>query len=591
MSRRAASIKHSGRATTRAGGDGETLRRRRLLLLALTLSSLLGLALLAWRGLQPGRDPLRLGIWLLFLLGLPWSLLGLWNSLIGFVILRTAGDPAVFSNPALAAALPGPPAPPARTALCVAIRHEEVASVLERLASMANGLRQAGLAGQFDLHVLSDSSDDAVIATEEAGIASLRSTLPGWQLDYRRRPTNLGYKAGNLAEFARTAVERYEFMVVLDADSLLGPRALARLVRVMQANPRLAILQTLVVGRPAGSAFARIFQFGMRHSMLTHTTGIAWWQGPSGPYWGHNAIIRLGAYVTHAALPLLPGGPPLGGHIMSHDQVEAALLQAAGWHVRVIADELESSEENPPSLPDFIRRDLRWAQGNMQYLKLVARRGFNTMGRLQLANAIMMYMGAPAWVLMLVLGLGDAGLPAAWHAPFRAGAGAAALYFTMLAIGTAPRLLGAVDAALDPRRRQGFGGLPRLACGMLLDTLFSFMLGPVMAISQARFLAGLPFGRRLTWERQRRRSHAIGWREALSGLWPHTLFGVLLAAGLAREAPAAIPWALPALLSCLLSVPFAVLTASPGVGRLLARWRLCTIPEEQAAREEQAGRD
>ena len=98
-------------------------------------------------------------------------------------------------------------------------------------------------------------------------------------------------------------------MIVLDADSLMSAAAILRLVRAMQANPTLGILQTLVVGQPAESAFARIFQFGMRHGMRTHTVGIAWWQGPSGPYWGHNAIIRL----APLRRPLPPADPAGGG--------------------------------------------------------------------------------------------------------------------------------------------------------------------------------------------------------------------------------------------------------------------------------------
>ena len=91
-------------------------------------------------------------------------------------------------------------------------------------------------------------------------------------------------------------------MLVLDADSTMSAAAMLRLVRVMQANPRLGILQTLVVGRPSENAFTRVFQFGMRNGMRTHATGLAWWQGPSGPYWGHNAIIRIAPFAAYCAL-------------------------------------------------------------------------------------------------------------------------------------------------------------------------------------------------------------------------------------------------------------------------------------------------
>lgn len=59
----------------------------------------------------------------------------------------------------------------------------------------------------------------------------------------------------------------YELMLPLDADSVMTGDAIQRLVRIMQAHPKIGILQSLVVGMPSSSAFARIFQFGMRHGM------------------------------------------------------------------------------------------------------------------------------------------------------------------------------------------------------------------------------------------------------------------------------------------------------------------------------------
>ena len=64
-------------------------------------------------------------------------------------------------------------------------------------------------------------------------------------------------------------------------------------------------------------------------------------------------------------------------HILSHDQIEAALMRAAGYEVRVLPEEDLGWEENPPTLIEFIRRDLRWCQGNMQYWRftVLARAG------------------------------------------------------------------------------------------------------------------------------------------------------------------------------------------------------------------------
>src|SRR5205807_10055383 len=158
----------------------------------------------------------------------------------------------------------------------------------------------------------------------------------------------------------------HELAITLDADSFMPAAAMLRLVRVMQACPEIGILQGLVVGLPSTGAFARIFQFGMRLGMRSYTIGSAWWQGDCGPYWGHNAIVRLAPFMAHCDLPVLQEGA-VKGHVLSHDQIEAVLMRKAGYEVRVLAEEGSSFEQNPPTLVEFIRRDLLWCQGNMQY--------------------------------------------------------------------------------------------------------------------------------------------------------------------------------------------------------------------------------
>jgi membrane glycosyltransferase len=548
----------------------ENLAGRRLLMLALTLGSWAGLGLVmahvigvsGWAGMA---------VMALFLIGLPWTLLAFWNSVIGFVILRATREPVSYTNPALRATEPMAPIT-SRTAICIAIRHEDVGRVTRRLAIMRASLAGTGAESLFAFHILSDSSRPEIVAAEVAAFAG----QPG--LAYRRRPANTGFKAGNLREFACGALGQVDFMLALDADSLMSGPAILRLVRVMEANPLLGILQTLVTGLPATSAFARIFQFGMRHGMRTHTTGIAWWQGSSGPYWGHNALIRLAPFVAHCDLPVLPGHSPLSGPILSHDQVEAAMMRAAGWEVRVIADEFGSWEENPPRLPDFIRRDLRWAQGNLQYLRLLGRPGLRPMGRFQLCNAVAMYLGAPASLLMLAVGL-VRGLSGG-HAAQLPQVLAFVLYFGFLAIGFAPRLLGVLDIALRPAERRRWGGLPRLLAGAVIDGLFTLMIGPVMMVAQARFIAGLCLGQRIIWEAQRRDDGMVPWAEAIRGLWPQLMFGLVFGTALWRVAPGAIPWALPTLAGSLLAIPFAWATASPRLGRWMVRRGLCAIPDE-----------
>ena len=86
-------------------------------------------------------------------------------------------------------------------------------------------------------------------------------------------------------------------------------------------------------------------------------------------------------------------------------------MRRAGYEVRVLPEERGSWEENPPTMLEFAQRDVRWCQGNMQYTKLLDLPGLYPMSRFQLMWAILMFIGIPAWTLMIAL------LPvAAWQA-------------------------------------------------------------------------------------------------------------------------------------------------------------------------------
>jgi membrane glycosyltransferase len=197
---------------------------------------------------------------------------------------------------------------------------------------------------------------------------------------YRRRAENAGFKAGNLMDFLDRHAAGFDHALVLDADSAMSAEAVARLVRVMQADPGMAILQSAIAGRGAETRFSRLYGFGLRHGARVWSTGQAWWQGPEQLWWGHNALVRIAAFRRDARLPPLPGGGP----ILSHDYAEAAMLHAAGWAVRVLPEDAGSSERHPPDLPALFGRDLRWAAGNLQYRHLLRRPEFGRLGRLQM---------------------------------------------------------------------------------------------------------------------------------------------------------------------------------------------------------------
>lgn len=515
---------------------------------------------------------------------LPWNVLGFWNAAVGWWLLQRGDDAAAGATPVALSE------PQNRLAVVMPVFDEDPERVMRHLESTVASLEAAGTAVSFEVFLLSDTRAPAIAAAEEALFAGwrARSAQPD-RLHYRRRSDNHGHKTGNLWEWLDRRGREFDLMLVLDADSVMSGTAVLRLLRIMHARPGIGILQQLIVGLPNLSPFPRLFQFGMRHGMRAFTAGSAWWHGDCGPHWGHNAMIRVAPFMAHCRLPMLPGGPPLGGRVLSHDLAEGVWMRRAGWQVRVLAEEDGSYEENPPTLSDFIKRDLRWCQGNWQYLHLVGRPGLHPFGRLQLWLAILMYVSGPAWVLFSLvgfarailtgLGLGDPpgptllGQPAPWEGW--------ALLAAMMVIVFAPKLAGVAHVLAASRLRMAYGGAFRVALSALAELLFSLVLAPIVAVAQTIFVGGMALGRTIGWDAQQRDARSLGWLEAWRGLWPQTLIGVLLGGAVWLLAPpGAQPWAILFCGPLVAAVPFAVVTSWAGWGRWLARYGIGAIPEE-----------
>ena len=554
-------------------GIGRSMTGRRLGFAALVLSTSGALLwLMALTLFVDGVDPIGLLMLALFALTLPWTTIGFWNAVIGFCVMTFSRDPSRAIAPDLCS-VPDDAPIDSSTALLVCIRNEDTRRLQRNLEWMLQGLVTTGHASAFHLYMLSDSDDPAIATAEAETAAALSARFSGRvQVTYRRREVSTGYKAGNIRDFCERWGDRHPFAIVLDADSVMTAQSMLRLVRVMQACPHLGIVQTLVTGLPSASPFARVFQFGMRLGMRSYTLGSAFWQGDCGPYWGHNAILRVAPFTEHCHLPVLPGGPPLGGHVLSHDQVEAVLMRRAGYEVRVLPVEDGSWEENPPALPEFIRRDLRWCQGNMQYLRLLGLRDLLPVSRIQLVLAIAMYFGSLAWLGLMVAGL-------LRQMPLRADTGLL-LFLTILGMTFAPKLATLFNVLARPRLRAAFGGTVRILASAFIEVLLTTLVAPVSAVAISIFLLGLPFGRRVGWTSQQRDPARVPLSVAVRCFWPQALVGLTLAGATLWFMPEAFWFGLPIYLGLLLAVPLATATASPALGRAMARAGLCRTPDE-----------
>jgi membrane glycosyltransferase len=520
-------------------------------------------ALLSWfllRVLSPGGWTVWETLILLCWIGtLPWTALCAANAITGFVLLLARREPSAVA-----------PRPPAlSTTIAVCVRNEDMNAVLPPLGALVDALPEHG----FVLWILSDTQDPALAAAEEKAVQAFAAARAEGRVRYRRRAENTGFKAGNVMDFLDHHAEGHELMLCLDADSEMTVPAVLRLVSLMEADPKLAILQQLIVGRPARAAFPRLFQFGMRAGMRSWATGQAWWQGDEGPYWGHNAILRIAPFREHARLELLPDG----SRILSHDMVESVRLQAAGWKVRCLPVEEGSLESNPPAMPEFLARDERWGAGNMQYWALLKLPGLTPMGRWQLWQAILLFLGCPLWALTLVFAVTNAATGGGAATP---PAALAALLAASWAAFYSPKLLGYAQALIQRDLAARYGGRLAFAKGALAELIFMQLFDPVSTLNKALFLAALPFGLGMGWAPQNRAERGIAWRDALRLLWPHTLIGIALTAALAASSWSALGFGLPFTAGLVLAVPLCVVTASPRFSAWLRRRGICATPEE-----------
>src|SRR5580658_8506008 len=409
---------------------------RRLAVIAIVLFVCACLGVSMFLTLAPGGWTVAKAAMMLSCLGAaPWVGFCAANGLIGFALRLPR--PAVPPPVTVIGSLPS-------TAIALTVRNEDMALVLPPVSRLLDGLDAKGAGGMFALFVLSDTSDPEAATGEARAVAALQ--VCDRRVHYRRRRDNSGFKAGNVMDFLDHQADGFELMLILDADSDIAPDAVLRLVIAMRDDPCLGIIQHLTVGLPAASAFPRLFQFGMRAGMRTWATALSWWQGDECVYWGHNAVVRIAPFRAHCQLPLLPNGKP----ILSHDQVEAAMLRGAGWGIRLLPEEDGSYEANPPALPEFMRRELRWLAGNFEYRHLLTMSGLRPMGRWQLIQAILLF-GSPPFQLALLLA-------AAWAAatdvispfPFRP-----ALVATLVWVGAlyAPKWLGYLEVLLSQTKR------------------------------------------------------------------------------------------------------------------------------------------
>ncbi len=572
------------------------LLRRALYFGLVALTTLMAMGLLTSVFQRDGITPLELLLLVLYSLLIVWVSAAFWTAAIGFAVLLLGGDRSAIDSARGAVRLPSEWEPGLRTALVMPAYNEDPVRVFAGIRAMYEALRETGQLQYFEFFVLSDTRDpDLWVAEEVLWYRTIRELDAGGRIFYRNREDNSAKKSGNIAEFVRRWGARYRYMVVLDADSLMGAATLTRMVGLMEANARVALIQSPPLPIHRESLFARILQFGasLYGSMFSH--GLAFWQLGDGNSWGHNAIIRVAAFARHCGLPHLPGREPFGGEVLSHDFVEAALLRRAGYELWLAPGLTESFEELPPTLIDYAKRDRRWCQGNLQHLRLLFARGFKAMSRLHLCMGLMSYLSSPLWCLFLLITGIEAYVQAQTEPVYFFGDNLFPVWpesyavemTTVMGVTLAmlflPKLFGLVLAWLRPALTRAYGGYAKLGLGVLLETLFSSLTAPILMLYQSKFVLAILLRRSIGWPAQQRGDHALGLRDAARAHGGQTLVGLLAGAVCFLWIPELFWWLTPVLCGLVLSIPMSMVSSRVAVGRWARGRELFLTPVEKDA--------
>ncbi len=530
-------------------------------------------------------------ILVLFSICFTWISLAFWSGLIGFVLQMLHLDPLTLKSTKVLRDDESPIT--TRTAVVMPVYNEDTHRVIAGFEATLRSLEATGRLIHFDFYLLSDTTNPLIAQAE----------LNAWQLlcdrlgnlservFYRHREKNIGRKVGNLSEFCQRWGANYEYMIVLDADSIMTGNCLLKMVRAMQANPTVGLIQTNPIPVRQTTLFGRFVQFSAALYSPMLATGLAFWQTDAANYWGHNAIIRMRAFIDHCGLPVLPGKAPFGGDILSHDFVEAAMLRRAGWDVYLLADFQGSYEEVPSNIIDYVKRDRRWVQGNIQHLGLLNTKDLHTVNRMHFLFGALAYITSLIWLLMLLLSTVDAVVRAMtphvfftepyqlypnWLIAKTESIIALILFTTMLLMG--PKFLGVIVALTY--KRQEFGGARAIIKGALIEVVFAVLIAPIMMVYHACFVTSVLLGFKVDWDSQNREGHLLPWRECLARTCKMTAIALIWGLIVYTYAFFFFWWILPVLIGIVLAAPLVRYSSSLDLGSSSRAHKIFLCPNE-----------
>lgn len=409
------------------------------------------------------------------------------------------------------------PGKDARVAILFPVYHEDAARVVAGMAAIWESLLRDApeYTHHYDMFLISDSRDIGYWIAEQSALERVAHAHPEGRFYYRWRPNNANAKLGNMIDWCRRWGNEYKYMAVMDADSLMKGNAIHTMLRMMEGNSRLGILQTNPTPIMRKSIFGRMQQFSGRLYGSVFSYSLQSMYMGHANYIGHNAMIRTKPFIDHCMLPDLPGKTPWGGKPLSHDIVEAAMMARAGYEVWFLPEIEGSYEEIPANILGFVIRERRWMQGNLQHIRLLFVEGIHSLHRENFIVGIMGYASAPLWAIFLIITLysgvsfmANGKINTSMTGALKVSSMmlfAASLIFLLL-----PRFM-ALVLNLQRNRCAQYGGRRKLITSILAETLFSLIWSPIIMVFISRFMYLWAKRKSISWGTQQRDDSPLTW--------------------------------------------------------------------------------
>lgn len=562
----------------------ERLKKRRAKVFGITFISVV-LATIKWLEAIPADVSIftRYLITILFILTFAWVSLFFWSNVFGFmVLLRKKKIPDISwlkDNVKLST----------KTAVLMPVYNESPTDTIANLLAMAKALEEKGQTKAFDIFILSDTTNPKVWVEEERIWKEAKAFVsPDMNLYYRHRPKNIARKSGNIEDFCNRWGKNYDFMIVLDADSLITSETMIKMVQLMEKNHDTGIIQAPPVCINRSTLFARLQQFSSKVYGPVIASGLNYLQGCDSNYWGHNAIIRTKAFIECCGLPVLKGKAPFGGQILSHDFVEAALIRRGGWKAWLIPDLKGSYEESPPTMIDYAGRDRRWCQGEMQHIKLLTAKDFHPISKLHFLVGIMSYLSSPLWLSFLLIGLmiplSNVLFPPEYFPEIRTlfpnwpvfdKVGTIYLFLTSMAMLLLPKFMGLFIYIKDNKL-----GIWSATKSTFVEIFINALFAPIMMMFQSKFVMDVFLGRSVGWDTQNRGDLGTSFRAAFKRHKWHMFLGAVTSVIVWTYIPSLFWWMLPITIGLMFSIPISIVSSKASVGLWAKKHGYFIIPEE-----------